>query len=95
MKKANVAMDLAFKVVVAANLVFINYVFFDAYNSLRRSLNAFQGEFALQMEERLAEEYKYFTKDLEAMKGGLLESQKKLIPSTGTVYSGPGMAVPF
>ena len=88
-------MDVAFKVVVAANLVFINYVFFDAYNSLRKSLDAFQGEFALQIEERLTEEYKYLTQDLETVKGDLLESQKKLIPSTGTIYSGPGVAVPF
>jgi len=95
MKKANVAMDLAFKVVVTANLVFVNYVFFGAYNSLRTTLNAFQGEFALQMEERLAEEYKYITKDMENMKEGILGMQKGLIPSTGTVNSGPGVALPF
>tara|TARA_Y100000592_G_C5452362_1_gene309454 strand:+ start:139 stop:420 length:282 start_codon:yes stop_codon:yes gene_type:complete len=89
MKKASVAMDLAFKVVVTANLVFVNYVFFNAYSSLRKTLNAFQGEFALQMEERLAEEYEYFTKDLQDMKENLLESQKGLIPSPTKVKSGP------
>ena len=95
MRKASVAMDLAFKVVVTANLVLVNYVFFDAYSSLRKTLNAFQGEFALQMEERLAEEYEYITKDLENMKEGILGTQKGLIPKAGKVNSGPGVALPF
>ncbi len=86
-------MELAFKVVVAANLLFINYTFFAAYSKLKNTLNLFQSDMALQMEQRLTEEYEYFTKDLQDMKSNLLESQKGLIPSPAKVKSGP--AIPF
>ncbi|MBG79150.1 MAG: hypothetical protein CMJ39_00390 [Phycisphaerae bacterium] len=89
MKKANTIMDLAFKVVVAANLIVVNYTFFTAYAKLKNTLNLFQSEMALQMEQRLTEEFQYFTKDLEAMKGNLLDSQKQLIPAPAKVKSGP------
>lgn len=89
MKKANTVLELAFKVVVAANLLFINYTFFTAYARLKSALNLFQSDMALQMEQRLTEEYEYFTKDLQDMKGNLLESQKGLIPSPAKVKSGP------
>ena len=95
MKKANTIMDLAFKVVVAGNLMFVNYTFFTAYSKLKGALNLFQSDMALQMEQRLTEEYEYITKDLSKMQEDLLESQKALIPSPAKVQTGPGLPLPF
>lgn len=80
--------DLVFKVLVTANLVALNLVFYDAYESIRSKLMLFKSEISLQVEERLTEEFGYITKDMEAMKGDLLKSQEKLIPKGGKVTSG-------
>jgi len=80
--------DQAFKVLVTANLVALNLVFYDAYESIRSKLMLFKSEISLQVEERLTEEFGYITKDMEAMKGDLLKSQEKLIPKGGKVTSG-------
>lgn len=86
--KLGIVVDSVFKVLVTANLVALNYVFFTAYDSLRGAMNLFKGELALDMEKRLTEEFKYITKDMAAMKDGLLKSQEKLIPTPAKVETG-------
>lgn len=81
-------MNLIFKVLVTANLVALNLIFYGAYKTVVTKLMLFQADVALQVEERLTEEFGYITKDMEAMKGDLLKSQEKLIPKGGKVTSG-------
>lgn len=80
--------NLVFKTLVAANLVALNLVFYGAYKTVLAKLMLFQADVALQVEERLTEEFGYITKDMEAMKGDLLKSQEKLMPKGGKVTSG-------
>ena len=74
--------------VVAGNLLALNAVAYFGYRALTGGLDLLKSEMALQLEERLTEEYAYITKDLESLKGDLLGSQKKLIPSPAKVQSG-------
>lgn len=74
--------------VVAGNLLALNAIAFFGYRALTGGLDLLKSEIALQMEQRLTEEYGYITKDLESMKSDLLGSQKKLIPSPAKVQSG-------
>tara|TARA_B100000085_G_scaffold120116_1_gene109538 strand:- start:330 stop:593 length:264 start_codon:yes stop_codon:yes gene_type:complete len=73
---------------VAGNLLVLNGVAFLGYRALNGGLDLLKTELALQFEERLTEEYKYITKDLESLKGNLLGSQEKLIPSPAKVQTG-------
>jgi|TARA_X000001382_G_scaffold112879_2_gene90352 hypothetical protein len=81
-------MNLLFKVLVASNLVALNIVFFGAYKTIQSKLNLFKSDVSLLVEERLVEEYKYLTKDMETMKSSILDSQKKMIPTGGTAKTG-------
>ncbi len=80
--------NIIFKTLVTANLVALNLIFYGAYKSMAVKLALFQSEVALQVEERLTEEFSYITKDMEAMKGDLLKSQEKLMPKGAKVTSG-------
>ena len=80
--------DLLFKLLVASNLVALNYVFFGAYEAIQSKLNLFKSDVSLLVEERLIEEYKYLTKDMESMKSSILDSQKKMMPTGGTAKTG-------
>ena len=73
---------------VAGNLLVLNGVAFLGYRALNGGLDLLKTELALQFEERLTEEYKYITKDLEGLKSNLLGSQEKLIPSPAKVQTG-------
>jgi len=86
--KLGIILDSVFKLLVTANLVALNYVFFSAYDSLRGAMNLLKGELALEMEKRLTEEFSYITKDMEGMKDSLLESQEKLVPMPAKVKTG-------
>jgi hypothetical protein len=88
MKKAAFLMDGIFKVVVTANLVFINYCFFQAYDQLKGKLDFMKSEMALELEQRLTEEFEFVTKDMASLKDSLLESQKDLIPGPANVKTG-------
>lgn len=74
--------------VVAGNLLALNAIAYFGYRALTGGLDLLKSEMALQLEERLTEEYGYITKDLESMKGDLLGSQEKLIPAPAKVKSG-------
>ena len=74
--------------VVACNLLALNAIAFFGYRALTSGLDLLKSELALQLEERLTEEYDYITKDLESMKSSLLGSQEKLIPSPAKVQTG-------
>ena len=74
--------------VVAGNLIALNAIAYIGYRSLTSGLDLVKSEIALQLEQRLTEEYGYITKDLETMKGDLLDSQEKLIPSPAKVKTG-------
>lgn len=74
--------------VIAGNLLALNAVAFFGYRALTGGLDLLKSELALQLEERLTEEYGYITKDLQSMKSNLLGSQEKLIPSPAKVQSG-------
>ena len=74
--------------VVAGNLIALNAIAYIGYRSLTSGLDLVKSEIALQLEQRLTEEYGYITKDLETMKGDLLGSQEKLIPSPAKVKTG-------
>lgn len=80
--------NVIFRGIVIGNLLALNVGAFFAYRVATGGLDLLKSEIALQMEQRLTEEYKYITKDLESMKGDLLNSQKKLIPSPAKVKSG-------
>lgn len=73
---------------VAGNLIALNAIAFIGYRALTGGLDLLKSEMALQLEERLTEEYDYITKDLTKMKGDLLGSQEKLIPSPVKVQTG-------
>ena len=73
---------------VVGNLLALNAIVYFGYRALESGLDLVQSEMALQMEQRLTEEYDYITKDMESMKGDLLGSQEKLIPSPAKVNSG-------
>lgn len=88
MRKASAIADVLFKVIVTANLVFINYCFFEAYDQLKGKLAFMKGEMALQLEERLNEEFNYVRKDMGELKGDILESQQKLIPLPTQIRTG-------
>lgn len=74
--------------IVVGNLMALNAVAYFGYRALNGGLNLLKSEVALQMEERLAEEYDYIKKDMKGLKENLLQSQEKLIPKGGTVKSG-------
>lgn len=80
--------DLIFKLLVTVNLVALNVIFFGAYKTFLGKLVLVQSEIALQVEQRLTEEFAYITKDMESMKGDLLKSQEKLMPKGGKVMTG-------
>ena len=88
MKKAALVMDGIFKVVVTVNLVFINYCFFQAYDQLKDKLNFMKGEMALELEQRLTEEFEFVSKDMASLKDSLLKSQQDLIPGPANVKTG-------
>lgn len=79
---------IIFKGVVIGNLIALNAIVYLGYRTFTGGLDLLKSEVALQLEQRLTEEYGYITKDLESMKGDLLESQKKLIPSPAKVQTG-------
>lgn len=79
---------IIFKGVVIGNLIALNAIVYLGYRTFTGGLDLLKSEVALQLEQRLTEEYGYITKDLESMKGDLLESQKKLIPSPAKVKTG-------
>ena len=81
-------MNLLFKLLVTINLVALNVIFFGAYKTLLGKFALAQSEIALQVEQRLTEEFGYITKDMESMKGDLLKSQEKLMPKGGKVMTG-------
>ena len=81
-------MNLLFKVLVASNLVTLNIIFFGTYKTIQSKLNLFKSDISLLVEERLVEEYKYLTKDMEKMKNGIMASQKEMMPTGGTAKTG-------
>lgn len=81
-------MKILFKGVVLGNLIVLNLIAFFAYKTVSGKFNLLKSELALQLENRLTEEYEYITKDLANMKGDLLSSQEKLIPSPAKVKTG-------
>ena len=81
-------MNLLFKVLVASNLVTLNIIFFGTYKTIQSKLNLFKSDISLLVEERLVEEYKYLTKDMEKMKNGIMASQKEMRPTGGTAKTG-------
>lgn len=74
--------------VVLGNLVALNAVAYFGYRALTGGLNLLKSEIALQMEERLKEEYDFIKKDLKGLQSSMLKSQEKLVPKGGTVKSG-------
>ena len=74
--------------VVMGNLVALNAVAYFGYRALTGGLNLLKSEIALQMEERLKEEYDFIKKDLKGLQSNMLKSQEKLVPKGGTVKSG-------
>lgn len=74
--------------IVLGNLVALNAVAYFGYRALTGGLDLLKSEVALQMEERLKEEYDYIKKDLKGMQNSLMQSQEKLIPKGGSVKSG-------
>ena len=76
---------IIFKGVVLSNLIALNAIVYLGYRTFSGGLDLLKSEVALQMEERLKEEYDYFKKDLMGMQDNMLKSQEKLIPKGGTV----------
>lgn len=74
--------------VVLGNLIALNAVAYFGYRALNGGLNLLKSEIALQMEERLKEEYDFIKKDLKGLQSNMLKSQEKLVPKGGTVKSG-------
>lgn len=74
--------------VVLGNLIALNAVAYFGYRALTGGLNLLKSEIALQMEERLKEEYDFIKKDLKGLQSNMLKSQEKLVPKGGTVKSG-------
>lgn len=74
--------------VVVGNLIALNAVAYFGYRALTGGLNLLKSEIALQMEERLKEEYDFIKKDLKGLQSNMLKSQEKLVPKGGTVKSG-------
>tara|TARA_A100001234_G_C12536916_1_gene347056 strand:- start:123 stop:383 length:261 start_codon:yes stop_codon:yes gene_type:complete len=81
-------LKLIFKGVVVGNLLALNAIVYMGYRTFSGGLDLLKSEIALQMEERLKEEYDFIQKDLKGLESNLLESQKELIPETATVESG-------
>tara|TARA_B100000035_G_scaffold49461_1_gene38005 strand:- start:6571 stop:6831 length:261 start_codon:yes stop_codon:yes gene_type:complete len=81
-------LGIIFKGIVVGNLVALNLFAWMVYKTFNGKLDFLKSEMALQLEERLAEEYEYFKEDLKGMQGDLLKSQEKLVPKGGTVKSG-------
>ena len=80
--------NLIFKGIVLGNLLALNAIVYLGYRTFSGGLDLLKSEIALQMEERLKEEYDFIQKDLKGLESNLLESQKQLIPETATVESG-------
>ena len=80
--------SLIFKGVVLGNLIALNAIVYLGYRTFSGGLDLLKSEIALQMEQRLKEEYDFIQKDLKGLESNLLESQKELIPETATVESG-------
>ena len=78
---------ILFKGVVVGNLIALNVIVYFGYRAFTGGLNLLKSEVALQMEERLQEEYDYIKKDLKGMQDNLLKSQEKLVPKGGSVKS--------
>lgn len=70
------------------NLLALNAIVYMGYRTFSGGLDLLKSEIALQMEERLKEEYDFIQKDLKGLESNLLESRKELIPETATVESG-------
>ncbi|MAP42152.1 MAG: hypothetical protein CL981_00225 [Euryarchaeota archaeon] len=81
-------LKLIFKGLVVGNLLALNAIVYMGYRTFSGGLDLLKSEIALQMEERLKEEYDFIQKDLKGLESNLLESQKELIPETATVESG-------
>lgn len=81
-------LKLVFKGLVVGNLLALNAIVYMGYRTFSGGLDLLKSEIALQMEERLKEEYDFIQKDLKGLESNLLESQKELIPETATVESG-------
>lgn len=81
-------LKLIFKGLVVGNLLALNAIVYMGYRTFSGGLDLLKSEIALQMEERLKEEYDFIQKDLKGLESNLLESQKKLIPEKATVESG-------
>lgn len=81
-------LKLIFKGLVVGNLLALNAIVYMGYRTFSGGIDLLKSEIALQMEERLKEEYDFIQKDLKGLESNLLESQKELIPETATVESG-------
>lgn len=81
-------MKVLFKGVVIGNLIALNAIVYLGYRAFSGGLDLLKSEVALQMEERLKEEYDFIKKDLKGLQSNMLKSQEKLIPKGGTVKSG-------
>ena len=81
-------MKVLFKGVVLGNLIALNAIVYLGYRAFSGGLDLLKSEVALQMEERLQEEYDFIKKDLKGLQSNMLKSQEKLIPKGGTVKSG-------
>ena len=81
-------LKLIFKGLVVGNLLALNAIVYMGYRTFSGGIVLLKSDVALQMEERLKEEYDFIQKDLKGLESNLLESQKELIPETATVESG-------
>ena len=76
------------KGVILGNLLALNAIVYIGYRTFTGGIDLVKSEIALQMEERLKEEYDFIKKDLKGLQINVLKSQEKLVPKGGTVKSG-------
>ena len=76
------------KGVILGNLLALNAIVYIGYRTFAGGIDLVKSEIALQMEERLKEEYDFIKKDLKGLQSNMLKSQEKLVPKGGTVKSG-------
>ena len=76
------------KGVILGNLLALNAIVYIGYRTFTGGIDLVKSEIALQMEERLKEEYDFIKKDLKGLQSNVLKSQEKLVPKGGTVKSG-------
>lgn len=69
---------MIFKGIVLGNLIALNLMFFLGYKTVSGKINLAKSELALQVEDRLSEEYKYITNGLKTIKDELLSTQQEV-----------------